>query len=78
MRTRKSLSGFLALMLLLGSSSRNWSMARYTVRFSTISMTLRLGLALMRARSWMLVSRTMSTSPDSSAAMRVASDLMGV
>ena len=78
LRTRRSLSGFLPLMLLPGSSSRNWSSARYTVRFSTISITLSWGLALMRARSWMLVSRTMSTSPESSAAMRVASDLMGV
>ncbi len=73
LRTRRSFSGLLPLTLLPGSSSRNWSMARYTVRFSTISMTLRFGLALMRLRSWMLVSRTMSTSPDSNAAMRVAS-----
>ena len=78
LRTRRSLSGFLPLTLLPGSSSRNWSRARYTVRFSTISNTLRAGLALRRPRSWMLVSRTMSTSPESSAAMRVASDLMGV
>ena len=78
LRTRTSFSGFLPLMFEPGNSSRNWSMPRKMVRFSTPSTTFKSGLARKRPKSWGVGSSTMSTSPDSKAATRVAADLMGV
>ena len=78
LRTFTSLSGFLPLTLEPGNSSRCWSMPKKMVRFSTPSITFRLALLRKRAKSCGLGSSTKSTSPDSSAATRVASALMGL
>ncbi|MNT14216.1 hypothetical protein D3C72_1492100 [compost metagenome] len=78
LRTRRSFSGFLPFTSEPGSSSRNWSRPRKMVRYSGPSSTCRVGVCLMRAKSCRLGSITKSISPDSSAAVRVASALMGV
>ena len=78
LRTLTSLSGFLPLTLEPGNSSRCWSMPKKMVRFSMPSITFRLALLRMRPRSCGLGSRMKSISPDSKAAARVASFLMGV
>ena len=59
------------------SSSRCWSMPRKMVRFSAPSITFMLALLRRRPRSCGLGSSTRSVSPDSSAARRVACDLIG-
>ncbi|MNV65418.1 hypothetical protein D3C71_1581100 [compost metagenome] len=53
-------------------------MPKKMVRFSRPSRIFRSGLARRRFRSCGVGSSTMSTSPESSAAMRVAADLIGV
>ena len=77
LRTRTSLNGFLPLTLEPASSSENWSMPMKMVRTSWPSSTFRLVFWRSRATSWVGRSVTMSTSPDSSAATRVASALIG-
>ena len=78
LRTRKSLSGFLPLMFDPGNSSRCWSIPKKMVRLSTPSITLRLALLRKRGKSCGLGSSMKSISPESMAATRVASDLIGV
>ncbi len=76
--TRMSLNGFLPLTLEYFSSGLNWSMPMKMVRTSWPSSTLSLGSLRRRATSCVGRSVTRSTSPESSAAMRVASALIGV
>ncbi|MDT4854659.1 hypothetical protein FQZ97_889750 [compost metagenome] len=66
------------MMLLPGNSLRNWSMPKKMVRFSMPSITLRFPSARTRGRSCGLGSNTKSTSPESNAAMRVATAFTGV
>ena len=77
-RTRLSLNGFLPLTSLYFSSGLNWSSAMKMVRTSWPSSTLSLGSPRSRVTSCVGRSVTRSTSPDSSAATRVESDLIGV
>ena len=73
-----SLNGFLPLMFEYSSSSRAWSMPRKMVRSSGPVRTLALPLALTRWMSWIGTGSMTSTSPDSSAATRVAAEAIGV
>ena len=73
-----SLKGFLPFTFENSSSSRVWSKPRKIVRSSGPVSTCALALALTR---WMSCSGTgsiTSTSPESSAATRVASEPIGV
>ena len=58
-------------------SARDASSGRGRSAAARVSTTLKPGAAAMRARSCSGAGATMSSSPDSSAATRVASDLMG-
>ena len=71
------LEGVLALTLEYSSSSRFWSMPRKMVRSSGPVTARTLPLALTRAMSCTGTGSITSTSPDSSAATRVASLPMG-
>ena len=77
-RTRLSLNGFLPFTSEYFSSSLPWSRATKIVRTSWPSSTLSFDSLRNRATSGVGRSVSMSTSPDSSAATRVGSDLMGV
>ena len=78
LRTRMSLNGFLPFTLLYSNSSRDWSMPMKTMRFSGPSITFTPAVLRSRATSCGAGSRMKSSSPDSSAATRVGSLLMGV
>ena len=75
-RTRLSAKGLRPLMSDDLSSGELTSMPKKMVRFSGPKLTLRPGVFSSRSMSCTGTSCTKSTSPDSSAAMRVASDLM--
>ncbi len=77
-RTRLSLNGFLPVTLLPLSCSLPWSMPMKIVRVSLPSATFNFGSAFSRPTSCVGMSDSRSTSPDSSAATRVGSDLIGV
>ena len=77
-RTRLSLNGFLPLTDVYGDSSRHWSKPRKMMRVSVPSAILIAVFWRRRGMSCVGGSSTRSTSPDISAAARVASDLMGV
>ena len=73
-----SLKGFLPLTFEYNSSSRVWSMPMKMVRNSGPVITLALALEFTRAISWIGTGSITSTSPESRAATRVASDPIGV
>ena len=76
-RTRMSLNGFFPPAFPYRRSSRKTSKAMYCTRSSPPSWTLSAGAARSLATSCVGGSSTKSTSPESSAASRVAFDLMG-
>ena len=76
-RTRLSLNGFLPLTFVYGVSSRHWSKPKKMIRVSVPSAILICGFWRSRGMSCVGGSSTRSISPDSSAAARVASDLIG-
>ena len=77
-RTRTSANGFLPFTSDEASSFELTSKPKKIERFSGPSLTRRLGEAFSRSMSCTGTSCTMSTSPDSSAATRVASCLIVV
>ena len=77
-RTRTSLKGFLPFTSEYCSSLLCWSRPMKIVRTSWPSSTDSALFWRRRATSWVGRSVTMSTSPESRAAMRVASALIGV
>src|ERR1043165_7901150 len=77
LRTRMSLNGFLPFTFEYLSSSLCWSIAMKMVRFSSPSSTLSFGSLRRRSTSCTGRSVTRSTSPERSAAPRVAAGVLG-
>lgn len=76
-RTRASASGLRSFTDEWRSTFEPTSSPRKMVRFSRPLFTMRCSSAFRRATSWAGTSCRKSTSPDSSAATRVAADLIG-
>ena len=76
LRTRMSLNGFLSFTSPYSSSSRAWSKVKYCVPMSPVLVTCSRPSVFSRSTSWNGGSSTMSTSPEVSAASRVASERM--